>query len=512
MTAARTLAGLQWAVLDAGAQALLGLGIIMVTARLLPPQDFGLLAAAQVFVMLADTLGRNGVGPALIQRFEITEGHLAAGFSLSLAAGAALAAVLWGLAPLLALAVGEPDLTAVLRALALATLLTGAGVVSEHRLRRELRFAEIMAASLVAKILGSGCVAITLALAGYGVWSLVWGAVARQAAFTIAVAVIAPPPRFALGMRESAELLRTAVGFSLLALFRALSGQAIKLIVAAALGAASLGLYSRAQALSVVTARLAPLLPGVLFPAISQRQDRIRRLRAAYLHCAEMLALIAVPAGLALAVSAPEIVATVLGENWSGAVPPLRILALAGAATALGPLHTPLVRAMGAVYRESWRRLLALVLILALAWFASRWGLAAVVAAVSAVRIVENALIARLALDLLDIRPAMLLRRMYPTLWTACWATAAVSATAVAAHAAAWAAPVALAAQVAVWVAATLAALYFAPVCARPAFPRWALGRLPLRDLGLAGRLASRALQRLGRHRPSRAGPGQPFS
>ena len=440
----RVLGALKWAALDAGVQALLGLGIVMVTARLLPPQDFGLLAAAQVFVMLADTLGRSGIGPALIQRFEITEAHLAAGFALSLAAGAALAAALWGLAPLVALAVGEPDLASVLRALALATLLTGAGVASEHRLRRELRFAEIMAASVAAKVLGSGFVAIALALAGHGVWSLVWGAVARQAAFTAAVTASAPPPKPAVRARESAELLRTAAGFSLLALFRALSGQSVRLIIAGALGAASLGLYSRALALSVVTARLAPLLHGVLFPAISRRQDRIRRSRAAYLHCAEMLALAAVPAGLMIAVSAPEIVATVLGGSWGDAAPLLRILALAGAALALGPLHTPLVRALGAVYRESWRRLLAFALILAAAWFASRWG-----------------------------------------------------------RAAAWPAPAALAAQLAVWSAAALAALYFVPACARPAFPRWTLARLPLREMGPVGRLAQWALRRLARAAPT---------
>ena len=70
---ARTLSGFKWAILNATVQALLSLVIVIVLARLLTPQHYGQLAVAMVFITLADTLGRRGLGPAIIQRFELTE-------------------------------------------------------------------------------------------------------------------------------------------------------------------------------------------------------------------------------------------------------------------------------------------------------------------------------------------------------------------------------------------------------------------------------------------------------
>ena len=80
-----------------------------------------------------------------------------------------------------------------------------------------------------------------------------------------------------------------------------------------------------------MSARLGPVLGGVLLPAMARRQRRAARLRAVHRAGIEMLSLAALPASLAIAVCAPEIVAVVLGARWEGAVPVLRILALAGA-------------------------------------------------------------------------------------------------------------------------------------------------------------------------------------
>ena len=342
---------------------------------------------------------------------------------------------------------------------------------------------------------------------GHGVWALVWGAVARQAVFTLAAIAFAPPPR-TLGAyrREAAQLLHTGAGFSALALLSVLSGQAARLTIAGTLGAATLGLYTRARALSLVTARLGPLLRKVLLPAMSRRQRRVERLRTVHLNGTELLALGAVPAGLMIAVCAPEIVAVVLGPQWDGAVPALRILALTGALQPLNALHVPVIRAMGAVYRETWRRALCFGLIAGGVLFASRWGLLGVVAAVSAVRVIQHALLTHLTLSLLELRFATLLRRVVPALWTALWATAALWLAAGAVRFAAWPALVALGFQLAAWGIAATVAAYFAPLFARPAFPHWGLVQFPFEGMGLPGRWTRGALQHLARRWPAPQG------
>lgn len=504
---ARALSGFKWAIANAAVQALVSLATVMALARLLTPQDFGLLALAQIFITLADTVVRRGLGPAVIQRFDLTRDHVASGFTLTLLAGIALAGALWGFAPWLALLVGEPGAAPIMRVLALATLVTGAGVVSEHRLRRDLRFRALMAVSLLAKVLGSGFVAIGLALMNHGVWALVWGVVARQAVFTLAAIAFAPPPR-ALGAarREAGQLLRTGAGFSALALLAVLSTQAVKLAVAGTLGAATLGLYTRAQALSVVTARLNPVLNSVLLPAMARRQHRTDRLRTVHLNGAEMLSLLTFPASVTIAVSAPEIVAVILGAQWQGAVPALRILALSGAVHSLNPLHVPLIRATGAVYRESWRRALFSALLLGAVWFGSRWGLTGVAAAVGAVTVVQHALLTQLALSLLGVRLPTLLRRYLPALWVALWAAAALWLAAGAVRGAAWPPLPALSALFAAACAAAAAAAYLAPPFARPRFPHWGLVQLPFEGMGRPGHWARAALVHLAQRWPATQG------
>lgn len=494
------MAGFKWAFLNAGAQALLSLAIVMVLARLLTPEDFGLLAVAQVFITLAETVARQGIGSAVIQRYHLTRRHIVAGTVLTFGAGVALAAAIWALAPWLARVVDAPDTAAILRVLAVATVLAGASAVSEHRLRRELRFGALMVVSVLAKVLGGGLVAVGLAFADQGVWALVWGVLAQQAVFSLAAIGFAPPPRASgAGRREAADLLRTGTGFSALALLDVLSSQAVNLTVARTLGPVALGLYTRASGLSVVTARLSPLLRSVLMPAMSRRQHHIDRLRTAYLHGAEMLSLLAFPVSLMIAVGAREIVAVVLGPRWDDAVPALRILALAGIVQSLNAVHLPPILALGAVYRQTWRRGLCLLLLLGSVWFASRWGLSGVAAAVSAVALVQHVLVAYLTLDLVELRTATLLRRYVPALWVGAAAAVAQSFVAGAVRAVAWPALPSLAAELAAWSAAAAAAAYFAPRFARPVFAHWALAQLRLDALGPPGRWARVLLRHLAR-------------
>ena len=424
-----------------------------------------------------------------------------------MATGAVLAGTLWMLAPLLARLIGEPAVAPILRALSLATILTGLGAVSEHRLRRNLRFRPLMAAAILSQGIGNGLVAIVLALLDQGVWALVWGTLVRHAVFSTLVIACQPPPwRLRPGRREAAQLLHTGVGFSVIAFFNVISNHGVHLVVARALGAASLGLYTRASALALAPARLGPVLSNVLLPAMAQRQRRIERLRTVHLDGIEMLSLAALPAGLMIAVSAPEIVAVVLGGQWDAAVPVLRVLTLVGVLRTCNALHVPVIRAMGAVYREAWRRALFFLLLLGGVWFASRWGLVGVAAAVAAAQIVLHVLLAHLTLSLLGLHWTGLLRRLAPGLWAGLWATPSLWLAAGIVRGASWPAFAGLALELAAWGAAAAAAAYFAPPFARPGFPHSRFAQLPFDDMGRAGRWAHCALAHLARRWPAPLG------
>ena len=498
----RALFGFNWALLTSGGQAMLSLGIVMVLSRLLTPEHFGQLAIAIVFLTLCDTAVRRGVGPALVQRLHLTGHHLSAGFALSFGAGILLAALLFGIAPQLASLIGQPDIAPFLRVLSLAVVATGASVASEHALRRELRFRALMVAAVTSQTL-AGAISIVLALLGKGVWALVMGALVRQLVFSLIAILYAPPPRnLPVQASAAADLVRTGVGFSMIALLNVLSFSGINLAIAATLGASQLGLYTRARSLANAPTRIAPPLRDVLMPAMAQRQNKTSRLRRVHANLGEMLSLAVLPLGLFLMVAAPEIVAVILGAQWQDAVPALRVLALAGMAQTLGTVQVAAIRALGAVYRETWRRALYLGLLLGGVLFASRWGLLGAAVAVCLAQLMLFAMLAKLALSLLDASGSDLLRRQLPALWTSLVAGIALWVVSELVRGADFDAITALVAQLFVWGLAALAALYLAPAPVRPSFAGWVLGRLPPGFMGAAGRLAHALLAPLALREP----------
>ena len=203
----RAVHALRWSALTAVGEALLSLAFLAVLSRLLTPRDFGAVAIALIFVGVIDVAGRLGIGPAIVQRAGLTERHVATGFVLSAALGAVLSAAVWFASPAIALFFDDPEAPAILKALSAVFVIAGLGEVSGHLLRRQLRFGQLMLATLVSQAAGYGPVAI--ALHGFGAWSLVGGLLARHALYTAAVVACRPPPRRPIpARREAAELLR----------------------------------------------------------------------------------------------------------------------------------------------------------------------------------------------------------------------------------------------------------------------------------------------------------------
>ena len=182
-------------------------------SRLLTPRDFGVVAIALIFVGVIGITGKLGIGPAIVQRSGLSERHVGTGFVLSAVLGAVLTAAVWFASPEVARFFADPEAPAILGALSAVFVITGLGEVSEHLLRRRLRFGLLMLATLLSQAAGYGFVAIALALHGFGAWSLVGGLLARHALFTAVVVACRPPPlRPTLARREAAELLRFGAG------------------------------------------------------------------------------------------------------------------------------------------------------------------------------------------------------------------------------------------------------------------------------------------------------------
>jgi PST family polysaccharide transporter len=305
--------------------------VFIVLARMLYPADFGTVALASVFVVLVSVLVESGFAEAIVQRKEVVPTDLNTAFWVNNGIGIVLTIVLVAVAGVISELLRQPGLAPVLRALSAVFVLGALASVPQAILRRDLAFRAIALRGLVATAAG-GVVGIAMALAGAGVWSLVGQMVATALVGTVILWVMCP---WRPGRSVSATSLRLLLRFSAkilgerLALFA--SRRSDDFLIGVVLGPVALGLYSVAyRIILILTETVIWTLEGVAFPLLSRLQDDAERRRRAFYSLTGLCVAAAVPAFLAVAVLAPELIRVAFGARWAGAIPVMQILALVG--------------------------------------------------------------------------------------------------------------------------------------------------------------------------------------
>lgn len=295
-------------------------------ARLLEPSDFGVMALALLVVTTVSSVSQLGLGGAvvLVEREPAT---LPAALTLLLAGGVAGAAIVVAAAHPAAVLFDVPRLERVLRVFSLMPVISGATTFFEALLQRELRFRARFITGLTQSITFA-CVAIALAVAGAGVWSLVVGYITAAAAYAAALAQRSPyrvRPSLAIG--ELRRSLRPAGGFMAQ---RVLDHAQNSIGIGAAgyaLGSGAAGQYSMTYRLADLpyTAFTDPVATAA-FPALAHRHRNRESINELALEFVGIVAVFAVPAGLLLSATAEPFVRTVLGANWEPAGTALAVL------------------------------------------------------------------------------------------------------------------------------------------------------------------------------------------
>jgi O-antigen/teichoic acid export membrane protein len=213
------------------------------------------------------------------------------------------------------------------------------------------------------------------------------------------------PKQLRIEAGPARELLGTSGGIILGNLGNYAARNGDNLVVVRWLGVAALGLYERAYALMAMPATLVgQVLDDVLFPAMAQIQSDRARVAAAYRRCVAGVALVTLPFSAVIVISAPEIIALVLGPKWGEATVPFRILAVGTLFRTSYKISESLSRALGAVYHSAWRQWAYATLVVIGAIAGRRWGLAGVSWAVLLAIFANYLLTAQLGLRLISLR------------------------------------------------------------------------------------------------------------
>jgi O-antigen/teichoic acid export membrane protein len=398
----QTIVGMGWTSLAMGGQAVLQLAAVILLARLLQPSDFGIFTASMVIAGFCTIFSELGVGPAIVQRPNLEPRHIRVGFTLSVLLSFATGALVWTAAPAIAGFFQMPELTAVVRVMALAFPMQGVSVVAMSLAQRELRFRWLASVDASAFALGFVVTAPLLTLIGLGIWALVGAYMTQQAVRMIVLTLGQRHQRWPLLELDALrDLLYFGAGFTLARIGNYVAGQGDNLVVGRMLGAQSLGLYGHAYQLMAAPAMLfGQILDRVLFPAMARVQLEPVRLARAYRTGISFCALVMLPSGILIAILATEIVGVLLGPAWAGVAEPLRILAFGMLFRTSYKLSDTIARATGAVYARAWRQAVFAAAIIVSCAIGQVWGLVGVAFGVVTALALNFALMAHLSLRL----------------------------------------------------------------------------------------------------------------
>jgi PST family polysaccharide transporter len=313
-----------------GAKFVLNLGSTMILARLLMPQDFGLIAMVTAMTGFILVFKDMGLSMATVQRAEINHGQVSTLFWINIAISATLTLITLALAPAVAWFYKEPRLIAVTAALSSAFIFGGLTVQHEALLRRQMRLAAV-ATIEVSSITAGILTAIICAWAGLGYWALVWMNIARAvtnaAGVWLASAWRPGRPVRRSGVRSMLSFGGYLTGFSLVNFF---ARNLDNILIGRFCGAQSLGFYEKSYSMLLLPlGQITAPITGVAIPALSRLESQPERYRRFYLKAIKLVSYLSMPLVATMGALSTEIVGVILGRKWGDAAPIFLILSFA---------------------------------------------------------------------------------------------------------------------------------------------------------------------------------------
>jgi O-antigen/teichoic acid export membrane protein len=311
--------------------------ISIVLARLLTPEEFGTIALLYLFVGLASAFVDSGFSAALIQRQDISHSDESTVFWFNLGMGAAMAVVLWLLAPWIAGYFDQPVLVPLAYVLALNLFISALGAIQGTLLNKQLDFKTPMKIGAVATA-SSGAIGILMAWLGYGVWALAAQTLAATALTTTLLWRLHKwRPMFIFSPASARRLFGFGGYLFIAGLMDAAYNRIYTLLIGKLYGVRDLGFYNRADGTKQLPVGvLTGILSRVAFPILSAASEDKEKLRRGVQHALRGMMLINMPMMLGLMAAAEPAVYVLFGHQWLPAVPILQVLCLAGI---FWPLH-----------------------------------------------------------------------------------------------------------------------------------------------------------------------------
>ncbi len=314
-----------------GAHVALRMTGTIVLARLLTPDDYGLVGMVTVVIGFVSMFKDAGLSIATVQEKEISHEQISTLFWLNMIISAILGLCILAVSPMVALFYGKPELTAITAALSISFIISGLTIQHQALQMRHMRFGVLAGIQIGSQIV-TLAVTVILAVLGWRYWSLVGGAIAQALAGTLLTYITCPwvPGRLrrGTGIRGMLKFGGYMTGFNIISYF---ARNADNILIGRYIGSEALGLYGRAYDLFMMPiSQIREPLSKVALPALSSLTEKHDQYAKYYRRLLTIITSLTIPITVYCTVEAEFIIRLALGARWLDAVPVFRVLALAG--------------------------------------------------------------------------------------------------------------------------------------------------------------------------------------
>lgn len=313
-----TVKGLLWSSIERFSVQGISFLVMLVVARILSPDDYGLVGMLSIFMAIAQCLIDSGFSNALIRKQDRTDVDNNTVFYFNMVVSLGLYGIFFAIAPWVADFYDEPVLKDLMRVLCTTIIINSLAVVQRADYTARLDFKTQARASFVAA-LASGAVGVTLALSGAGVWTIVWQQITTAAVSTILLWVFASwHPKWQYSWKSFRELFSYGSKLMSSALLDTTYNNIYPIVIGKIFTASTLGFYTRAQHFAQLpSSNITGIIQRVTFPVLSKLQNDDERLQRNYRKLLKMSAFIIFPLMCLLAAVSKPLVVILIGEKWS---------------------------------------------------------------------------------------------------------------------------------------------------------------------------------------------------
>lgn len=329
--------GTIWSGIDSVANQGITFIVGLVLARLLTPEDYGLIGIIAIFISVFNSIVDSGFSNALIRKVDAGDKDYNTVFVSNMAVSVVLCLTLYFCSPIIADFFSRPQLNALLKAMSYIVIINAFAIIQRTILVKRIDFKTQTKVSLISSIT-SGAIGISMALYGFGVWALVGQQISRQLLNTVFLWVFAKwYPKLQFSIQSFKELF--GFGWKLLVsgLIDTTWKQIYQVIIGKCYSPATLGQYTRADQFGAIcSSNLTTIIQRVSFPVLSNVQDDKARLKAGYKRIIKITMLVTFSLMLGMAGSAEPMIRVLIGAQWLESVPYLQIICFS---MMLYPLH-----------------------------------------------------------------------------------------------------------------------------------------------------------------------------